>query len=388
MQRAHVHVILLVLFTILLSSCGGSSEQQKPEINLNQVFPESLPIVNDTAWRFDIDGDGRDEWLVLYLDRRAAGTVAGSPTIGAVYRSVDEQDSRLPPSIVPALLWVPSQGYVCLRACQPVMMNAISDVPGDELVILDKQGDVTVGAVIFRWQGNLGKKPDETCLPPWYPMRAACVRGGFVPLGHFRGDSVVIDPQVADTVTVIHKHYDRSDLATKEVYYAKSGHYYVQEVRTVYDPGGQLRRPDEAEIIFATGPPQEPTKVKLPEKLVLSFYANYNNVEEIQNYFAADSWKRVGQDCANGVCGCSFDRKDVARVMVKQIAYESDFKPTTQVVVQVICINKQGQREASANRVWTLNSQNDGTWRLTDVTVGGEEFLCPQKGCVTVGGGE
>ncbi len=387
MLRAQIHLCLLLLATLLLSSCGRSSEQQKPEINLNEIFPEHLAIIDDTAWRFDVDHDGKKEWLILYEDVQVAN-VQGSPVIGAVFWPVDDLDSRMAPVIVPALLWLPSQGYVCFGTCKPDMWNAITENPRDELIVLDKQGEGTVGVAFFHWQEELNKKSNDGCMPPWAPFRAACVPGGFVPLGHFRGDLVVVDPNVPDRVTVIHRHYDRSDLATQEVYSPKSGRYYLDDVQTVYEPGGQLYPPDEAEVIFASGPPEEPIQVKLPEKLVLSFYHNYANLTEIQRYFTSQAWLRTGQDCANGICGCSFNRNEVARVMVKQIAYESNFQQTTQVVAQVICLHKNGDRDAIANRVWTLRRQSDETWRLADVAVGGEAYLCPRTGCQVTGGGE
>jgi hypothetical protein len=369
----------LFFSVLLLGGCGGPSDQQSPSIDLNEVFPPHLSIVNDTAWRFDVNRDGLREWLVLYQDLNV-NNVEGSPIIGAVYRPEADQDERMAPSIVPALLWLPSQGYICFHNCQPGMWDAITEADGQELVFLDSRNGATVGAAFFRWSNGLTKKSNESCMPPWNPFRAACVPDGFVPLGHFRADSVSVDPQVPDRVTVIRRHYDRSDLAAQEIYVPRSGRYYREEARSVYDARAELGSPELAEVIFASGPPEDPTKVKLPEKLVLSFYQNYANVAEVQRYFTQQGWLQIGQECANGICGCNFGRNDVRRVMVKQIAYESDFTKTTQVIAQVICIRNNGERDNLEDRVWTLVKQPDETWRLLSVAEGGGQFLCPWTG--------
>jgi hypothetical protein len=386
MRQTRIHLYLLFLFALVATACGGSSDQQEPVIDLNEMFPSNFSIVNNTVWRFDVNLDGLKEWLVLYQDLSVTN-FEGSPTIAAVYRPVSDQDARTAPSIVPALLWLPSQGYICFGTCEPGLWDAITETPGPELVFLDKRGGATVGAAFFHWQNDLVKKSNESCMPPWDPFRAACVPDGFVPLGHFRADSVMVDPQIADRVVLTYKHNDRSDLAAQEIYVPKGGRYYRQEARTVYDARADVRSPDEAEVIFASGPPEDPTQAKLPEKLVLSFYRNYTNAAEIQRYFTSQAWLRTGQDCANGICGCNFARNDVRRVMVKQIAYESDFTKTTQVVAQVICIHNNGQRDSLEDRVWTLTRQADETWRLVDVAEGGGELLCPRAGDGTKGCG-
>jgi hypothetical protein len=207
------------------------------------------------------------------------------------------------------------------------------------------------------------------------------VTGGFVPLGHFRGDAIRV---VRDTVTVIRKNYDRSDLAAREVYTPHSGHYYQKEVRHVNDPPSPLRPPQEAEIIFALGPPEQPSDVKLPEKLVLAFYRNFRNLDMIQSYFAKDAWTRIGRRCLENLCGCTSKYEDVSRVMVKQIAYEADLKKTTRVVAQVVCVNNRDETDPINTVTWSLRREPDSTWRLSDVVPGGDSYVCPRAGCLPV----
>jgi hypothetical protein len=206
-----------------------------------------------------------------------------------------------------------------------------------------------------------------------------------VPLGSFRGDLVSVG---LDQVTVIYRHNDRSDLASREIYRPINGRYYRQVVRDVDDFPGGLLSPSEAEIIFATGAPENPLEVKVPEKLVLSFYNNYNNATEVQKYFTPEAWIRFGQECANGACGCNFRREDVSRVMVKQLGYEADLKPFVTVIAQVVCVDSGGNSDLRNTVAWTLERQTDSTWRLHNVLPGGEEYLCPITGCGRIGGGE
>jgi hypothetical protein len=156
----------------------------------------------------------------------------------------------------------------------------------------------------------------------------------------------------------------------------------------VDDPPSSLRPPEEAEIVFWSGPPQDPASVTLPEKLVLALYRNFPNREEIGRYFAEDAWARLGQHCPENACGCVSPQQDVARVMVKQIAYEADLKETAQVATQVVCVKGNGSRDPLSTVTWHLSRQPNNTWRLTDVTPGGEGYLCPQGSCSFVGGGE
>jgi hypothetical protein len=68
MRQTRIHLYLLFLFALVATACGGSSDQQEPVIDLNEMFPSNFSIVNNTVWRFDVNLDGLKEWLVLYQD--------------------------------------------------------------------------------------------------------------------------------------------------------------------------------------------------------------------------------------------------------------------------------------------------------------------------------
>ena len=362
MQRVKIHFsIALVLLALSLSGCGLFRAQEKPEVELAEIFPEALSPVG-RARRFDLVDNGTKEWLVFYHVDLVEKNLKGSPTVAAVYRPEENPDSRLPPVLVPELLWLPSQGYLCLYECDAEMRDVIGGDPrAEELVILDKRDKETVGVAIFRWRKDLkveGKQGE----------------GGFVPLGHFRGDKIEIE---LDEAKVIRRLDDRSDLATQELYKPAAGRYYSREVRHVDDPFGQLLPPREAEIIFWAGLPKEPSEVKLPEKLVLAFYQNFTKLAEIEKYVEPGTWVGMGRTCGENVCGCASRHRDVSRVMVKQMAYEADKRSTVNVVVQVVCVDKKNQKETSTTLTWSLNRQSNGTWRLAGVTPGGDGYLTP-----------
>jgi hypothetical protein len=361
MRRARVHfLIVLVLLTLSLSGCGLFRQSEKPEVDLAEIFPENLPVTGQVK-RLDVNGEGKSEWLVFYHMDLVEGDKEDSPTAVAVYRPVADPDSRLPPHLVPALLWLPEQGYPCFYTCEADMQDVISEgSQGKELVIQDKREDETVGVAIFRWQEGLVVEADDGS------------EGGFVLLGHFRADSVTVKK---DEVEVIREAGDRSDLATREVYKPQAGHYYLDRAISVGESRAQLRSPEEAEVIFASGSPEEPASVKLPEKLVMSFYQNYGDLDEIGKYLSIIAQDEIASGCPAEACGCVSEWKDVSRVIVKQIAYEAEDKAGVSVVVRVLCINKNDQPDPLRTVTWRVMRQSDGTWRLLSVRPGGDEYL-------------
>jgi hypothetical protein len=249
------------------------------------------------------------------------------------------------------------------------MEDVISAGPRvEELVIRDTLGEDTVGVSIFRWKG------DQTTA---MESEEELAIGRFEPLGHFRGDSIEVE---RDKVIVIRKHHDRSDLAAKETYQPESGRYYTQAVRDVDDPSDELHAPQEAEIIFAPGPPAEPADVELPEKLVLAFYQNFGDLNEIARYFDQEAWAKMGGRCPANKCGCASRHEDVSRVMVKQIAYDPGLTKITQVVVQVVCINRNDEPDPISTVTWSVRREPDSTWVLFDVVPGGESYVFPRSG--------
>jgi hypothetical protein len=376
MRVNRASIIVLTLCAVFLSGCGLFQPQDRPEVDLTEIFPADLPTVGEVQ-RLNVDGEGSKEWLVFYRIDLVASDQESSPVIGAVYWPVSDQDARVPPHLVPELLWQPSLGYLCLYTCEADMEDVIGGGPrGEELVIRDKLGEDTVGVAMFRW-----KREPQTALGPEDELAI----GRFEPLGHFRGDSIEVKK---DQVIVVHKHHDRSDLASQEVYAPQDGHYYTQAVQDVDGPPGQLGSAQEAEIIFASGSPAEPAAVKLPEKLVLAFYQNFHDLNEVKEYFDQEAWTRMGGHCPENRCGCASKHEDVSRVMVKQIVYEADLKKTNRVVVQVVCVNRNGKPDPISTVTWSVRREPDSTLLLSDVIPGGENYLCSSSGCPPLQDGE
>jgi hypothetical protein len=371
MQRARARWVPLILLALIfvLPGCGRLQEEEKPQIDLTEFLPPDVRTTGP-ALRLDVDADQKDEWLIFYHVDPVTGEAPGSPIIAAVYRALSDRDSRMPASIQTTLLWVPGQGYLCLHSCSAQMLDVISASPGAELVVFDQAGGGTVGVAIFRWQSDLdvknldvGQTEDLSCREcvAAENFSATAVCGGFVPLGHFRDDVINV---TIDQVVTLTRRNDRSDLAVKRTYTPQtSGRYYQAEVKNVYD--APRKQPIAAqEIVFASGAPENPTDVKVPEKLVLSFYLNYTNTAEVQRYFTADAWNRIGANCSNGICGCVSARENVARVKVLDVSF-SELEPDL-VVTSVQCVSNNGGLDPVRQVAWRLERRADNTWRLSD----------------------
>ena len=367
MTRKKVYFLIgLTLFALSLSACDVVDERDKPEVDLSDIFPKDLPSTGQ-AKRVNVDGKGESEWLVFYHIDLFEDDLEGSPTAAAMYRPVDNPDKRLPPYLVPTLLWLPKQGYVCLYTCEAELQDVMSGESnqGKELIVWDKRGNDRVGLAIFGWQKD---RPTEDNLGI----------GGFVPLGHFRADEIEVKQ---DEVTLVRALDYRSDIAMREVYVPQGGRYYLEPMGGA-DGLARLLSPQEAEIVFAPGSLQDPANVKLPEKLVLAFYKNFENRAEIANYVDGPFKGEIADGCPPGVCGCVSQWKDVVRVQVKQIAYERASEPTASIVVQVRCLRKGDRADDPLETVtWRAQEQGNGTWRLTDVTLGGDVILCGSLDC-------
>jgi hypothetical protein len=368
MQKVRVCLLTgLVLLTLSQSGCGVLGGEEGATVDLTEILPDELPSTGQ-ARRLDIiSGNDSSEWLVFYHIDLVEDNLKGSPTAAAVYRPVNDPDTRLPPHLVPVLLWLPSQGYVCLHKCEAEMRDVISNEPKDEkeLVIRDKRDGDTVGLVIFRWQKDL---VTANSLEP----------GGFVSLGHFRADSIEVEK---DKMTLTREFGYRSDLATHEVYVPRDGSYYCEQAAGGDGTEDRLCPPHASEVVFAQGPPKDPAGVKLPEKLVMAFYQNFTAPEEIKGYVTDALAETVSQGCPAGRCGCASEWKAVSRVQVKQIAYETEDKPEVSVVIQVRCIRRDGQADPLGTVTWRVRKQEDGTWRLSEVFPGGDVCLWNPLSC-------
>ena len=355
MHRIRACYIPLLLFFLLLSGCDRSNGGADSQVDLTKLLPENSAV--GSPKRLDVDEDGIADWLIFYRLSPDVANPQARPIATAVYRSVADQDERLPPQLVPELVLLPNRLSLCQHTCEAAMEDVISAGPTrKELVIRDRRDTVVVGVSIFGWQEDSEK------------MRASggdTPGGQFVPLGHFRADSVAVNPDQPDQVATTTLRHDRGKLAIREIYRPQSGHYYRQEMRRDYEYSGQILPPDERFIIFAAGLPADPVEVKFPEQLVLAFYLNFGNVTETQRYFTAEAWGRLGQDCPDNRCGCSSNRADVSRVMVTGIANGPDLKETTRVLAEVICVTKDGIRDPHRKVLWMLQRQDQDPLTLS-----------------------
>jgi len=352
MRRAHILVAVWVLFVAFSTGCDIVREPKNIVVDLNDVFPDDLDI--DHIANINMDGDKMNEWLVFYhLDLVQEGE---SPTAAILYRPLRFADKRIPPCLVPDLLWLPEQGYICLYKCKHELKDVITqDSPGEELVIYDKRDKDIVGAAIFRWNKDL----EENKII----IEGAREHGGFVPLGHFRADAVKVEP---DQVILTYRHNDRSNLATQVTYMPEHGQYYRGVVKTVYDTLDDLVDFRRAELVLFPAPPKDPVQVKQPEKLVMAFYHHFrDDPETLQAFFTESGWTNMQDGGMAEACGCESELKDVKRILVQRIAYGDQDSQETQVLIHIRCENKDEKLEKEAYFAWTVEQQPDSTWRLS-----------------------
>ncbi len=358
MRRAHILVVVWVLFLTFPIGCDIVREPKNIAVDLNDVFPDDLAV--DRIERIDVDGDKMNEWLVFYhLDLVQEGE---SPTAAIIYRLVRFEDKRIPPCLVPDLLWLPKQGYICLYKCEHKLQDVIQAWPGKELIIYDRRDKDTVGAAIFRWDGHLVEGKVN--------IGGQNEQGGFAPLGHFRADAVELK---LDQAILTHRHNDRSNLATQVTYRPTAGTYYKHPVETVYDTLDDLVDFHRAELVLLPTPPKDPAQVKQPEKLVMAFYHHFKDPNTLRAFFTDQSWTNIQNGGIAEACGCESELKDVKHILVQRIAYGDQDSQEAQVLIHIRCENKDEKMEQDAYFAWTVEQQPDSTWRLSTATLTTEE---------------
>ncbi len=218
------------------------------------LLPEEKYRVQEVHYE-DTDGDGQNEWVVFYQFDLADGR---SPYAGAVY----DFDRGTPPVLFPYQLLPPdrdflSEGRISLQEEDVVAAGEVEPVP--ELLVYGNAGGLNTDLTIFRHVPNSFQWEFPRDEPRRYQV-----------IGSFRGDGGVKYNAETQTVTVVNRANDRSQLAIATV-------YTIDKARgtfmSVADPK-QLDAPISSQVTFAFGPPSisDILDTPYPEKLVLGFY--------------------------------------------------------------------------------------------------------------------
>jgi len=332
-------------------------------------FAESVPpylgdnyAVKDVS-RTDLDGDGFNEWLVMYqYDARGENT----PLSAVVY----DNDQGSPPVIYPYPLMTPNGDYLSEGDYQIDYENVTDneDAAGnhlDDLLIwgyAELPFGIPAGArrnklTIFRHQSQAKEPWDQpTNNPPRY-----------VPVGHFAGDGDIDYDSTNKEVTVINRgEYERSQLGMYKVYRLN------QEGKSFYDSTNPavLDQPTIQTINFFPEPPTNITNASYPEQIVLAFYASMCTQEGKDLCSHADKWNKSDflkpdseaferyRATEPGYFGLS--SFNVAGLEVEEIYFQPENPGQTSLVT--IKFTAGGE----ATNIATLHLENnDGIWKIT-----------------------
>jgi hypothetical protein len=269
-------------------------------IDLQEVAPGVQTIRH--VFRLDTDGDGVEEWLVLYrYDATTGGTdaIRHGPYGAAVY----DVDRCRPPAIVTYELRPLNYDYVAENLSiwwggAPKVQDVNND-GRDELVL-----QIGNNLSIFRWFDDT-----QDCRIPEPGMQ------GYELLGSFRGSGNVRLKANGRVEVFDRGFFERSQMAVKSVYRPRP------DTGSYLGPNGQgLGAPVEVGIDFAFGLPVTSTQLYYPEKAVLAFYLNLGQDDgEAKSYLCSDA--RSDYPIKDHQFGIALPREEMARVLVKEIVY-------------------------------------------------------------------
>jgi len=355
LMRRWALLIILVLLGASLSGCQELFKGPDPTlVDFHNVLTD--PVVR--IQRLDTDGDEDEkkpeerqrEWVVFYQ--------RGGVIFGTVY---DVQGD--PPVIFPYSLEAPDQdflGQATGRAedIAASMENAISLLGGQELVIRDRDKQVT----IFRWEA-----PDD--IKPWDMPDPA--RQRYRCLGLFRTNGWV-RLETDRVVTLQNLLGERSRFAILRAYIPVDGSYLI---------GNQTVEPTLATVDFANGGFPDVRNSPYPEQLVLAFYKTIGKKDPpfpITDYLSKEAKKKFEEETLDW--GCPWPLDTWKRVLVAEIRYtpegenEQVIKAQTTgqeatggatVTVNIECIPREEEEEHLRRQItWWFTVSPEGIWRM------------------------
>ena len=327
--------ILLAVVLVLVGVGGYVRFWRDRPANPPVPLPADRQLV-DTV-RLDANRDSRLDWVVLYrfdlLPEDQSGTPGHGPISAIVYQTGKQA------STLENFPLRPQDGdYLCECACSVTMEEALSGLPGKELIIRDRCNGEVTRLSIFYWDA----------LQETYGSQ-----------GHFAGSRIVLD---VDRVTVLQRLPHRAQLALQQTYQPRDNQTYYQ-----LSSQGIPVLP-QYEWTFYYAEPVEVTSSPYPEKVVLAFYNHYT--DRAAAYVTEAGWQAIGQ-CLTGQCGCSSLPQDVAHVRVTDLQVIEEGSEEAIVNADVVCERQNGTEEPSRTVRWHLIRQ-EGHWLLHSVEMGGE----------------
>jgi len=352
----HLGFLLFLVSGLLLLGCYPRQETRK-ELDFRFALPDAWEV--DQVTRLDTDGDGENEWVILYAFDDP-GNKETAPIRGAIYDIV-RRSPRLP-IIYPYHLQAPGWtllgegiGKVTVRM-ENIVTVAPPDISGtaDEIIVESIGPDGNINRVsIYRWTdtipADLRKRtdPNEVLLVQGRPSGEG---EWYQCIGMFAG-TLRVSLDRTDRVTVVDGHNDRSQLATFRVYSPKA------RQNGYLDANYELARPDSVCIDFAHGLPPQLAESPYPEKIVMGYHNALNSdwsattgylTENAQKSQNKDLWTIFGPGTRD--------------VCVKRISYI----PAEEIVSEVQSFEQTNDPTATATSAVPIRAlvQTTATYKL------------------------
>jgi hypothetical protein len=328
-----IPLLAIVIGVVVFILSGYQISELAVRLDFSEVMQEGSQHVR--TYRLDTNGDGYQEWVVLYRFDLPSREQSASPIAGVVY----QPDGSRPPNFIAHELRPPGGEYLCECDCRLNMENVLSGLEGDELVVRDRCNDEITRLTIFHWDPATKKYNSP---------------------GHFLGGDVEVS---RDQVVVKERLPGRAQSSLAETYYPDDSKTYYQQ-----DAPSDILEASKEEIVFALGEPEDVLLSPYPEKVVLAFYNHYNDDEKAPEYFAESVQAYLGQ-CDAGGCGCIAPRHEVTHVRVTRLQLETynegqEPEPNRATVgAWVICELRDGRSEGEKYIRWYLVREDD-RWRL------------------------
>jgi hypothetical protein len=355
----YLGVLLFLVSGLLLSGCFPRQETRK-ELDFRFALPDTWEV--DQVERLDTDGDGENEWVILYAfdDPGNRGT---APIRGAIYDIV-RRSPKLP-IIYPYHLQAP--GWTLLGEgidkvsvrLEDVVTVAPSNTPGNanEIIVESVGPDGNINRVsIYRWTDTIPPELRKRTDPHEILLVQGRPRGEgewYQCIGMFAG-SLRVNMDQTDRVTVVDGHNDRSQLATFSVYSPKAGQ------NGYLNANYELAQADSVCINFAHGTPPQLAESPYPEKIVMGYHNTFNKdphfgadylTENAQNSRGKDSWTIFGSGTRD--------------VCVKRISYI----PAEETVSEVQSFDQANDPTATATSAVPIRAlvQTTATYKLPGI---------------------
>lgn len=371
MSVSRVAAWSVLLLTLVLSGCSTAVLTGKGEIPFAEIFEDRTDQYQIVRTReLDSDGDGNDEWVVLYrFDPTLRAEWDNAPIHAAVYDAINCD----PPMIQRWLLPSPDNDYLgegddADARLEDWLANPPNTTSPAEEMVIESNGPANTLSV-WRWHDEL----NNPCLQPDPNQQ------GYDLLGYFRANGIIEHDEATGVITTFQRtQYERSQLAIKSIYGVNTGQISGRDIGQHYlDGNGRPKRPDEQTIDFMYGQPTSPVDSPYPEKAVAAFFLSLgvdrDNARaqsfltpELQTVFSTRQW------------GTGYTPDQLKRVLIYSISYTPDrnaeldrldrIVKITVVPVDLNNARQEGREVTLRLKGYPIPNSQDCEWRIAEVT--------------------